>query len=127
MKLLMTAGRGAGRARETIAALEARGGTSLESVLPAVRRIVADVRRGGDYALLKYAKKFDGLGGADAIRIGEDEMAATWEACGAEIRAALTTAAQQIRGFAEMQMPQSWSSAPVAGLTTGQIVRPLGA
>ncbi len=59
------------------------------------------------------------------LRIGQEEMAAAWEACDAEMRAALTTAAQQIRGFAEMQMPESWSSAPITGLTTGQLVRPL--
>jgi histidinol dehydrogenase len=131
MKLIETTGRGAHKAAETIAALEARGGTSLESVLPAVRRIVADVRKGGDRALLRYAKKFDGLASAEALRIGVDEMAAAWESCDAEMRAALTMAAEQIRGFAEKQMPQSWaqsgSSTPVAGLTTGQIVRPLGA
>jgi histidinol dehydrogenase len=127
MKLIQTAGRGAGRAAETIAALETRGGRSLENVLPAVRRIVADVRRSGDRALLRYAKKFDGLADASALRIGEEEMAAAWEACDAEMRAALTVAAQQIRTFAEMQMPQSWKSTPIAGLTTGQLVRPLGA
>ena len=38
----------------------------------------------------------------------------------------LRTAAAQIRGFAKRQMPKSWSAAPVKGLTTGQLVRPLG-
>ena len=135
MKLIETAGPAtkmrARKAAETIAALEARGGTSLENVLPAVRRIVSDVRRGGDRALLKYAKKFDGLADASALRIGEDEMAAAWDACDAEMRAALTVAAGQIRAFAERQMPQSWtqsgSDAPIAGLVTGQLVRPLDA
>jgi histidinol dehydrogenase len=131
MKLLSTTGRGARKAAETIAALEARGGTSLDGVLPAVRRIVADVRRGGDRALLRYAKKFDGLANADALRIGEDEMAVAWDACDAEMRAALMTAANQIRGFAERQMPRSWTlsgnATPIAGLSTGQLVRPLGA
>ena len=127
MKLLRTAGRGAHKVVETIAALEARGGTSLETVMPAVRRIVADVRRGGDDALLKYAKKFDGLVNADALRIDVDEMAAAWKACDEAMREALITAAEQIRSFAARQMPQSWNAEPVAGLTTGQMVRPLGA
>jgi histidinol dehydrogenase len=127
MRLIETSGRGARKAEATIAALEVRGGTSLDGVLPAARRIVGDVRRGGNGALLRYAKKFDGLKNADELRIGADEMAAAWEACGAEMRAALTTAAEQIRGFAELQMPQSWKNTPVAGLTTGQLVRPLDA
>ena len=35
--------------------LERRGGASLDAVLPAVRRIVADVRKRGDRALFRYA------------------------------------------------------------------------
>ena len=42
------------------------------------------------------------------------------------LREALTTAAKQIRGFAERQMPASWNASPLAGLTTGQLARPLG-
>jgi histidinol dehydrogenase len=127
MRLIQTTGRGARKAAEVIATLEARGGTSLDGVLPLVRRIVADVRRGGDRALLKYAKKFDELRDVEELCIGAEEMAAAWEACGVEMRAALTTAAEQIRGFAQRQMPESWKSEPIAGLMTGQLMRPLDA
>ena len=125
MKLLRTAGRGAGKAAEVIAALERRGGTSLEGVLPAVRRIIADVRREGDRALLRYAKRFDGLADAKALRVSQDEMADAWDAASPELREALTTAAKQIRGFAERQLPKDWSAEPAAGLKTGQLVRPI--
>ena len=127
MRLIQTTGRGARKAEDTIAVLERRGGASLDGVLPTVRRIVADVRRGGDRVLLRYAKKLDGLRDAEGLRISEEEMTAAWDACSAEMRVALTTAAQQIRGFAERQMPKSWSATPTAGLTTGQLVRPLEA
>ena len=66
MKLIRTRGRGAREAAAILRALEGRGGAALDSVLPAVKRIVADVRRGGDRALLRYAAQFDGL--ADAAR-----------------------------------------------------------
>ena len=55
MKLLRTKGRGAGKAEEALAALEKRSGAALDGVLPAVQRIVADVRKKGDRALLRYA------------------------------------------------------------------------
>jgi histidinol dehydrogenase len=133
MKLVRTAGRGSRQAAAIIEALEQRGGTALDSVLPVVRRILADVRRGGDRALLRYAAKFDGLGqngdGAGALRVSEDEMAAAWEATDPALRQALATAAKQIRAFAEKQLPKNWaveSDAPIAGLTTGQLVRTLG-
>ena len=48
MKTIRTKGRGAQQAAEMLAALEQRGGAALDAVLPAVRRIVADVRRRGD-------------------------------------------------------------------------------
>jgi histidinol dehydrogenase len=126
MKLIRTKGRGAAQTQEVLAALERRGGAALDSVLPAVRRIVNDVRKRDDRALLRYAAEFDGLAGVDALRVTPEEMAAAWRALDPALRKALTTATKQIRRFAERQMPASWSASPVAGLSTGQLVRPLG-
>jgi len=126
MKLIRTTGRNARETAKTLASLEQRGGTALDSVLPAVKRIVADVRKSGDRALLRYAARFDGLAGPNAIRVTRKEMAAAWKAIDPALRDALTTAAEQIRGFAERQMPESWNESNVEGLTTGQLSRPLG-
>ena len=125
MKLIRTKGRGAAKAEQLLAALERRGGAALDSVLPAVRRIVADVRRRGDRALLRYATEFDGLAGVEALQVTRQEMAAAWKAMNPELRDALESAEKQIRGFAERQMPSSWSMSPVRGLRAGQQVRPL--
>jgi histidinol dehydrogenase len=126
MRLIRTKGRGAQAAAKTLAALEQRGGAALDAVLPAVKRIVADVRRRGDRALLRYAAEFDGLSGPDTVRVTPAEMAAAWKALDPALHDALRTAAAQIREFAKRQMPKSWSAAPVRGLKTGQLVRPLG-
>jgi histidinol dehydrogenase len=116
MKLIRTKGRNAREAADTIAALERRGGAALDAVLPAVKRIVADVRKRGDRALLRYAAQFDGLKDTATVRVTKQEMAAAWEAISPALREALSTAAEQIRTFA---------FSPLAGLTTGQLVRPL--
>jgi histidinol dehydrogenase len=126
MKLIRTKGRAAQQTAEILAALEDRGGAALDAVLPAVKRIVADVRKQGDRALLRYAAQFDGLAGADALRVTPEEMAAAWDGLTPAMRKALTIAADQIRAFAVAQLPASWSESPIAGLTTGQLVRPLG-
>jgi histidinol dehydrogenase len=126
MKLIRTKGRGAQAAAQTLAALERRGGAALDAVLPAVKRIVADVRKRGDRALLGYAAEFDGLSGPNALRVAPAEMAEAWKTLDPALRDALRTAAAQIRGFAKRQMPKSWNAAPVRGLKTGQLVRPLG-
>ena len=126
MKLIRTTGRNAREAAKTLDALERRGGAALDAVLPVVKRIVADVRKGGDRTLLRYAAKFDGLAGPNAMRVTKEEMAAAWKALDPALRDAFTTAAAQIRAFAERQMPGSWSESSIEGLTTGQLARPLG-
>jgi histidinol dehydrogenase len=126
MKLIRTKGRGAQRAATVIESLERRGGAALDAVLPAVKRIVADVRSKGDRALFRYARHFDGLPGSAAFRVTSEEMAAAWDAIEPALRDALSVAAQQIRTFAQCQMPATWSVSPLDGLVTGQLVRPLG-
>jgi len=126
MKTIRTTGRSAKQTAELLAALEDRGGAALDAVLPAVRRIVADVRKQGDRALLRYAAQFDGLAGISVLRVTPKEMAAAWDAITPKMQEALTTAADQIRSFAVSQLPASFSEEPIPGLTTGQLVRPLG-
>jgi histidinol dehydrogenase len=125
MKLIRTKGRGARRTEEILAALERRGGASLDSVLPAVKRIVSDVRKKGDRALLRYASRFDGFKEKTSLRVTPEEMTAAWEAADPALRDALSIAANQIREFARRQMPSSWSFNPISGLTAGQLVRPI--
>jgi histidinol dehydrogenase len=109
-----------------IVALGSRGSAALDSVQPAVARIVRDVRRVGDRALLRYASRFDGLTVADSLSATSEEMADAWEAVDPALRDALTAASKQIRKFAKRQLPAPWSFAPVDGLTVGQVVRALG-
>jgi histidinol dehydrogenase len=126
VKLIRTSGRGAGNAAMIVAQLEGRGAAALDGVLPAVSRIVADVRRKGDRALLGYASRFDGLPGPNALAVTEEETSAAWAETAPALRKALSTAAAQIRRFAQRQLPESWSKTTALGLTTGQLVRPLG-
>jgi histidinol dehydrogenase len=126
MKLIRTRGRQARQTEEIIARLEKRGTAALDAVLPAVRRIVSDVRKNGDRALLRYAKRLDGLADAARLRVTREEMSTAWEALNPALRDALQFASAQIRGFAERQVPRSWSFSPLKGLSTGQLVRPLG-
>lgn len=127
MRLVRTRGRGARETARRLESLERRGGSALDSVLPAVKRIVANVRSRGDRALLRHAKHFDGLIGPSALRVSAEEMAEAWEATSPALREALSTATAQIRAFAQNQMPTSWTRSDMPGLRTGQLVRPLEA
>jgi histidinol dehydrogenase len=101
-----------------------RRGSKLEAIEPAVRKIVDDVRRNGDRVLLKYARKFDGLGAGQALRVEESELRAAWKAAPKELRSALKVAEKNIRRFCEWQKPKEWRRT-IAGATLGQLVRPI--
>ena len=126
MKLVKTFGRSAKTAAALIEKIEQRGAVSMAKVEPVVRRILADVRKGGDAALMRYAAKFDGLPKGGALLVSREEMRAAWNATAPELQAAMMVARGNILAFAEAQLPKEWTFAPVDGVKTGQIVRPLG-
>ena len=125
MKLVRTFGRTKRAAAALIETIEQRGALNTSQVGPVVRRILADVRQRGDAALRGYSAKFDGLRRGAALLVSRVEMKAAWQATSPELQAAMRTAQGNIRAFAEAQMPKEWTIAPVPGVSTGQIVRPL--
>ncbi len=91
---------------------------------PRVRRIVDDVRRGGDQALRRCAEKWDGLTDMQPLRVSQKEIAAAWRSLDPQLRESLRQAAQNIRRFCEWQKPRSWSRT-YKGISLGQVVQPL--
>src|SRR5580700_10746438 len=125
MKLVRTFGRGRAATMRLIETLEQRGATNIARVEPAVRRILADVRKNEDRAVEKYAAQFDGLSEGQALLVSREEMKAAWDSTAPELQASMMVARGNILSFAAAQMPQEWMGSPMAGVTTGQIVRPL--
>jgi len=125
MKLVKTFGRDKAAAYALIETLEQRCAINTARVEPVVRRILVDVRKSGDRALLKYATQLDGLTKGQALLVSRDEMEAAWESTAPELQAAMMVARGNIIAFAEAQLPQEWTISPVDGMKTGQIVRPL--
>jgi histidinol dehydrogenase len=125
MKLVKTFGRGKATADALIEMLEQRGAVNTARVGPVVRRILAQVRKSGDRALLKYAAEFDGLTKGQALLVSRDEMKEAWENTAPKLQAAMMVARGNIIAFAEAQLPLEWTISPMDGVKTGQIVRPL--
>jgi histidinol dehydrogenase len=113
-----------GKAAESYVRELERRGSRLDDVEPAVRRIVEDVRRGGDRALLKYARRFDGLEAKQTLRVGKSELRTAWQSAPSDLRDALHVAEKNIRQFCERQKPKEWRRS-ANGITLGQLVRPL--
>jgi histidinol dehydrogenase len=60
------------------------------------------------------------------LPVSREEMKTAWDGTTPKLQAAMMVARGNILAFAEAQLPQEWMISPVAGVTTGQIVRPLG-
>jgi histidinol dehydrogenase len=96
-----------------------------ERLLPAdgVARILRDVRRRGDAALLDWSKRVDGFA-PDPLEV----LPAAWQAAYARLdqkeRAALDLAAERIATFHRKQPNDSWVDAGPEGVL-GQLIRPL--
>lgn len=93
------------------------------SFIRRVAAIVADVRRGGDRALLAYARRFDKLAGAAEVTRREIEQGA--RQAPPAVRRALRTAAQHIRRVARTQVPAGSRITVAPGVVVESRVTPL--
>ena len=89
-------------------------------------RIIADVQKRGDTALLAWSAKLDG----GEIRkkglwVGGKEMAEAKRRVDRKFLRAVEHAANNVRRVAERQLPQNWRLRVENGITIRQLVRPL--
>ncbi len=127
MEVLTTSGSGARKVERLLQSLERRGTVNLDRVERQVRRIVEDVREGGDRALLAARAHFDGVPRKEPLRIAPGDLHRAWQETSPELHAALKLAARNITEFAKRQLPREFDMEPVPGVKTGQRIRPLAA
>jgi len=112
-----------GRDERTLAALLDRSAKRDLAFERRVARIVSDVRRRGDAAVLSYAKRFDKL--TEAVEVTRAEMERGAASVESDVRRAIAAAARNIRHVARRQVPRGWTTRPVGGVTVAQRVTPL--
>ena len=88
-----------------------------------VARIVRDVRRTGDAATLRYARRFDGL--TAQVEVTGEEIQDGLRAIAPQLRTAIRTAARHIRRVARRQVPRGWRTRVTPGVEIEQRVTPL--
>jgi len=89
-------------------------------------RIVSDVRRRGDAALLAWTKKLDRIDlRRQGVWISRREMQAAARSVSPEFLRAVKHAARNVRRVAEQQMPRPWTVEVEPGVQIGQVVRPI--
>jgi histidinol dehydrogenase len=89
-------------------------------------RIVDDVRRRGDSALLTWTKKLDGIDlRSEGVWISSGEIAAATSRVSTDFLRAVKHAARNVRRVAEKQLPRTWTIEVEPGVAIGQVVRPI--
>jgi histidinol dehydrogenase len=92
----------------------------------AVKEIVADIKKEGDAALLRYTERFDGAAlTAAGLRVTEEELQAAYGRVEESFVTAIRAAAANIRAFHARQKRNSWMDLQPDGTILGQILRPL--
>ncbi len=96
--------------------------------LVAVERILADVRKKGDQALLEYTRRFDAPQmEIDQIQVSTTEIKAAAKKVDRQFKKALNRAVEQISAFHQKQMSRSWNDTSRPGTFLGQMVNPVDA
>jgi histidinol dehydrogenase len=91
-------------------------------------RIIADVRRRGDTALLAWTKKLDHLSfQKKELWISQKEIRAAERNVSPDFLRAIRQAAQNVRRVAEKQLPRPWSFEVEPGVRISQRVSPIEA
>lgn len=90
-------------------------------------RIIADVRRRGDAAVLAWSRRLDGahFTRPQEVWVTPREFLTARRRIGPALRSAIQQAARNIRRIAEQQKPQPWSVETEPGVSIREIVRPL--
>jgi len=109
-----------------LAALGGRRAADGGKLDAAVAEIIATVRRGGDRALIDYARRFDRARLTPAtLRVTGEELRAARDGLPAPERRALELAARRIAEFHRRTLEHSFAYRDRHGMRLGQIVRPL--
>ena len=112
--------------RKFLAAILARRGGDSAGIERAVSKIIADVRKRGDRALIDLTAKFDGVKlTAATIRVTLAERSRAIDLIGAEDRRALKLAARRIADFHRRTMEKSFTYRDKSGMRLGLMVQPM--
>jgi histidinol dehydrogenase len=112
--------------KEAVSRLLRARAANLSSAEAVARRIIANVRRQGDRALIRYSRQFDGV---DLRKVGmtvtPDELDCAMNNLPMFLVGALWEAAKNIRAVARRQRPRPWQVQPLPGVKVSQVLRPL--
>ncbi|MDD5726968.1 MAG: histidinol dehydrogenase [Victivallales bacterium] len=91
-----------------------------------IRRILDEVRKSGDAALVRYAKKFDRVALTPAMfPVDEEEIKKAARRISADDKKAIKQALANVMVFSAQRIPQPWSCSPRPGVIIGERFEPM--
>ncbi|WP_114418533.1 histidinol dehydrogenase [Marinospirillum perlucidum] len=102
-------------------------GVSSQEVQSSVDSIIAQVRSGGDAAVLELTQKFDRHPAShfEELEVSQEQLREAFESLPAARRQALEAAAKRVTAYHEKQKQGSWEYTEADGTRLGQQVKPL--
>ena len=110
---------------EVIKNLLNRFQSSDEAVMTDVSKILADVRTGGDAAVIEYTKKFDAPEMKQLLAVSSEELEQSYNLVDMSFLESLEVAIDRIHSFHEREMEDSWLQTRENGTIVGRLVRPV--
>jgi len=116
------------RAMRKLEALSRRGAAFPARRVREVQKILNEVQKEGDAALLRWVNRFDAPDlGLSGLRVGKAEMDAALASVDPDFLQTLALAADRIAAFHRRQAQNSWFVTERDGVFLGQMVRPVEA
>jgi histidinol dehydrogenase len=102
-----------------------RGSRNNTEIEKKVRRILSDIEKDGDRAVLRYTELYDGISlKPSEIRLSRNKIKSACKSVNKKALKSLEFSAERIRRFHEREKPNSWFTAE-DGSILGQLRRPL--
>ncbi len=103
-----------------------RGFIKSKRIEERVRRIIEDVRSFGDYALIKYTKKFDGVKlSPRQLKVSEIEISGAYQNISPNFVSSLKIIIENINKFYRKNLKKSWRMKDADGVMLGENYTPL--
>ena len=115
-------------AEKKVASIVNRGLAFKKKDIAYVTRILEDVKKNGDKALIQYVKRFDSPGlSVKSLKVTPKEIEAAAKSVDRSFRRALNRSVDQIEAYHRKQLSNSWIDIDRPGTLLGQIVTPVDA
>jgi len=115
-----------GRDSKLFERLVERNALAEADVVRACEKIISDVRKNGDKALIKYTERFDKVKlDSESLKVSGSELESSYDKVDPELVDVIRKAKANIEKFHLKQKENSWFLAEDDGVILGQLLRPL--